>query len=94
MTKFEYKSDVKIWKEEDVVHIDVRGLVPPQPMVAVLSLLESEKVLDRIVVHIDREPIYLYPELEEYGWSYETSTIDADYYQVAISKLPNGKQTD
>ena len=82
----------KIWQEGDVSHIDVRGLVPPQPMVAVLSLLNSDNVLDRLIVHIDREPIYLYPELEDCGWSFETSTIDADYYQVTISKLPDGDQ--
>ena len=82
------------WLEGGALHIDVRGLVPPQPMLAVLSLLDGDKVEDRLVVHIDREPIYLFPELEERGCVYETSVINADYFQVQISKRTNAKPTD
>lgn len=86
--------DVEVWQQGDAFHIDVRGLVPPQPMIAVLSLLNSEEVRDRIIVHIDREPIYLFPELEERGWAYETRTINADYFQIQISKRADGEQAD
>ncbi len=87
-------AGAKIWQEGDDVHIDVRGLVPPQPMVAILSLLKSEKVKNHLVVHIDREPIYLYPELDECAWSHETTMVNADYYLIELNKLPNGNQTD
>lgn len=85
---------IKIWQECDNVHIDVRGLVPPQPMVAILSLLKSKKVKHRLIIHIDREPIYLYPELDECGWLYKTTIIDADYYQIELSKLSNSNHAD
>ena len=55
----------------DGTHIDVRGLSPPEPMVAILTLLESSDVDDRVIVHHDREPVFLYPELVERGWNYE-----------------------
>ncbi len=82
----ENTPDIKIWQEGEVFHIDVRGLIPPQPMVAVLSLLESGKVPCCLMVHIDREPVNLYPELEERGWSHETSRVDDGYYQVKVSR--------
>jgi hypothetical protein len=87
-------EDTAIWREDGVLHIDVRGLVPPEPMVAVLSLLKSGKVRDRLIVHINREPIHLYPELEEWGWLYETNMVNDEHYQVEIIRQPNGKQTD
>lgn len=82
-------EEVDTWQEGDACHIDVRGLVPPQPMVAILSLLKSGKITNRLIVHIDREPIHLYAELEALGWEYETSIIDSDQYLVEIKKQPN-----
>lgn len=59
------------WRAADGIHIDVRGLAPPEPMVAILTLLESPDTEDRVIVHHDREPVFLYPELVERGWRYE-----------------------
>ncbi|MDH3740140.1 MAG: DUF2249 domain-containing protein [Hyphomicrobiales bacterium] len=59
------------WRADDGIHIDVRGLAPPEPMVAILSLLERPDTEDRVIVHHDREPVFLYPELVERGWNYE-----------------------
>jgi Uncharacterized conserved protein (DUF2249). len=56
------------WREADGLHLDVRQLPPPQPMVAVLSLLESLEVPEPVVVHHDRVPQMLLPELAERGW--------------------------
>lgn len=55
------------WVEADGLHLDVRGLEPPQPMVQILALVDSGEA-DSIVVHHERDPIFLYPELEERGW--------------------------
>jgi hypothetical protein len=59
-----------VWHDGAVAHIDVRGLEPPQPMVAILALLEDPATEDEVIVHHDRDPIYLYPELAERGWAY------------------------
>lgn len=61
----------RIWREADGFHIDVRGLEPPQPMVAILRLLERADCTPAVTVHHEREPIYLYPELAERRWAYE-----------------------
>ena len=59
------------WREGDAWHIDVRGLAPPQPLVAVLRLVESVTDGTAVIVHHDRDPLLLYPELAERGWRAE-----------------------
>ncbi|KIL99285.1 hypothetical protein CCC_03503 [Paramagnetospirillum magnetotacticum MS-1] len=56
------------WREEDGVHIDVRKLAPPNPMLAILRLIESVGPHEVVVVHHEREPHFLIPELAERGW--------------------------
>ncbi len=56
------------WPEEDGLHVDVRKLPPPQPMLAILRLLDGPPPLATLVVHHDRMPHYLLPELAERGW--------------------------
>lgn len=60
------------WSAPDGLHIDVRGLVPPQPLVAVLTLIESTPDLAALTVHLDRDPVMLYPELAERSWVAES----------------------
>jgi hypothetical protein len=57
------------WVEQDGLHIDVRGLGPPDPMVAILGHLETPGQSGPVTVHHDRNPIYLFPELAERGWT-------------------------
>lgn len=57
------------WTESDGVHIDVRGLLPPGPLVAIVELVESMGDAAAIIVHHDRDPKLLYAELAELGWS-------------------------
>ena len=56
------------WSADDGEHIDVRGLSPPQPLVAIVRLLESIHETRAVVAHLDRDPLMLYPELAERGW--------------------------
>jgi len=60
-----------MWRTADAVHIDLRGLEPPEPMVAVLQAIDGGEVDTALVAHFDREPIFLYPELDDRGWSHE-----------------------
>jgi len=59
------------WADPDGWHIDVRGLPPPQPLVAILRLIDSTPTLRVLIVHHDRDPMLLYPELAERGWAAE-----------------------
>ncbi|EME68985.1 hypothetical protein H261_15762 [Paramagnetospirillum caucaseum] len=56
------------WREEDGLHIDVRKLTPPNPMLAILRLIERAGPGETVVVHHEREPHFLAPELAERGW--------------------------
>jgi hypothetical protein len=57
------------WGEEDGLHIDVRKLTPPLPMLAILRLLDQNDSLRALVVHHERLPQFLIPELAERGWT-------------------------
>ena len=59
------------WADPDGWHIDVRGLAPPQPLVAILRLIDATPTLRVLIVHHDRDPMLLYPELAERGWAAE-----------------------
>lgn len=61
------------WIEDGETHIDVRALAPPQPLVAILRLLRSVQDGTRVVAHLDRDPVMLYPELAEMGWEAEST---------------------
>jgi Uncharacterized conserved protein (DUF2249) len=64
-------NGAEMWQTPEGAHLDVRGLEPPQPMVRILGLIDSGEVGDVLIVHLDREPIFLYPELDDRGWSHE-----------------------
>lgn len=56
------------WGAADGTHLDVRGLQPPEPLTRVLDLIDQGET-DTLVLHHDREPVFLYPLLGERGWS-------------------------
>lgn len=59
----------RVWSEDDGVHIDVRGMTAPGPLTAILSLIDGGEHAGTITVHHEREPVYLFPELAERGWT-------------------------
>lgn len=61
------------WRDGQGLHIDVRGLPMPLPMLAVLRLLGSPESQgdSRLWLHHERDPMFLYPELAEIGWMLE-----------------------
>ena len=73
------------WQESDGLHIDVRGLDPPEPMVAILGQLEQPGQTGPVTVHHDRHPVYLFPELAERGWKYTQIPGDPDEVRLLLS---------
>lgn len=61
----------RVWHTPDAIHIDVRGLAPPEPMVAILRMIDLGEAGPVLIAHLDREPIFLYPELDDRGWAHE-----------------------
>lgn len=55
-------------RRDAVLEMDLRELEPPNPMIAVLKLIESGEGGGEFNVWLVRDPIYLYPELVEREW--------------------------
>ncbi len=79
-------GEARIWREADGPHIDVRSLPPPEPMLAILRLLAASEGEASVMVHHDREPIYLYPELAEIGWAHEV--VEGEPGEVRLRLRP------
>ncbi len=76
-------SPAKRWRAADGIHIDVRGLAPPEPLVAIIRLIESiEDGTTPVIVHHERDPVMLYGELAERGWTVER--VDASPGEVRL----------
>ncbi len=65
------ESGERTWQTPEALHVDLRGLEPPEPMVEILRMIDGGEASSVIIGHFDREPIFLYPELEDRGWSHE-----------------------
>lgn len=63
----------RYWNDGDGLHVDTRGLPPPDPMYAILWHMQRAGQAGPITVHLDRFPVHLIPELEDRGWNYETA---------------------
>lgn len=71
---------------EDVVVLDVRGLGPPEPLVRTLEALE-ELPSGSTLLHLNvREPVHLFPRLEERGATWEVRRPGPGLVQVLIRR--------
>lgn len=68
------------------MQLDNRGLKPPQPMMRTLEALEKLEDHESLTIINDREPLFLYPELDERGYIYETVPLEDGSYQITIRK--------
>jgi hypothetical protein len=71
------EDGTRVWRTADAVHIDVRGLDPPEPMVEILRLIDLGQADCVLIAYLDREPIFLYPELDDRGWSHDMVSSEA-----------------
>lgn len=76
------------WQADDGWHIDVRGLPPPQPLVQILRLVQTVAPDGVVIVHHDRDPQLLYPELAQIGWQAEPISGEPGEVRLRLSKLP------
>lgn len=61
----------RMWRTPDAVHLDLCDLEPSESAAAILDAIDSGAANCALIAHVDSEPITLYPELEERGWSHE-----------------------
>ncbi len=70
--------------------LDVRGLEPPQPMVRVLERLSALPPGGELIVLHDRRPLFLYPQLDERGFTHETEEPAPGLVRIRICAPPAG----
>ena len=76
------------WVESDGIHIDVRGLPAPEPLVAILALVRGLREVTPVIVHHERDPRMLYPELAEIGWTAERIDAEPGEVRLRLERLP------
>lgn len=69
-------------------HLDLRDLFPPEPLVRILAAIEAADAPDRLVADLDRDPIALYPELIERGWSWRPVEFLGDRVRLTLRRGP------
>lgn len=74
------------------IELDNRGLEPPEAMVRILTALKHLGDGEYILAHNDREPMFLYPRLDEMGYVYRAELQEDGSCLIAIRK-PHGGET-
>lgn len=59
--------------EVETIQLDARGLEPPQPMMKILEAVANLPTDATLAARTDRQPLLLYPQLEQRGFTYETT---------------------
>lgn len=79
-------AGARVWNAADGLHLDVRGLACPQPLVAVLRTIDEGEITS-LTVHLDQEPLLLYAELDDRGWNHDLLPADADGVLLRLTRL-------
>ncbi len=66
--------------------IDVSELVPPEPMIRILTAMEDLPAGQTLRVHHVRRPIHLYPQLDELGYRHHTRELGPQQVELHIHK--------
>ncbi len=82
----EQKTSSKEADYENVIELDVRDLVPPEPMIKIFETLPRVDANTILLVHHRRELMMLYSKLEERGYAAISNKIEENYYKVVITK--------
>ncbi len=75
----------RTWTADDGLHVDVRGLHAPQPLVLIMQLVQQVGPRGVLIVHHDRDPLLLYPELVQIGWWAERIAGDPDEVRLRLA---------
>ena len=69
---------------QEEISIDVRGLIPPEPLERVLDALSTMRKGQRLRMLIDREPVPLYRILYNNGYVYNTQCLPNHLFEILI----------
>jgi uncharacterized protein (DUF2249 family) len=74
------------WSGDETITIDVSELVPPEPMMRILSALEEMAPGKALLVHHVRRPMFLYPQLDDLGYTHVTRDLGPGQVEILIHK--------
>lgn len=77
------------WEPENFdaeLTIDVSELVPPEPMVKILTAMEDLPAGQTLRVHHVRRPVHLYPQLDAHGYRHVTRELGPQQVELLIHK--------
>lgn len=74
------------WVGDETITIDVSDLVPPEPMMRILAALEEMATGKTLMVHHARRPMFLYPQLDDLGYTHETRELGPSAFEILIHK--------
>lgn len=66
--------------------LDNRGLQPPEPMMRTLAALDELESGQSLTIINDRRPMFLFEELEQRGYSFQTTERDDGGFEILITK--------
>lgn len=68
------------------MRLDNRGLSAPEPMLRILDALERLPANEILRAQMDRRPVFLFPELEERGYTYDLERQPEGWFLLTIQK--------
>jgi hypothetical protein len=87
MTGTEFSEDMlrdRLFRgEQGQIRLMLLGMVPPEPALCILHVLETETPL-RLTALLDRNPVNLYDALEERGWCAVQSMWESEGFCLVI----------
>jgi len=82
--KDKVKKDFKVEVIDNVHHIDVRSLEPPEPMARVLSLISTLQEDTTVRSKHDRKPVFLLDKLDQLGYSFSIDEKSDEEIELTI----------
>ncbi|HYD30053.1 MAG TPA: DUF2249 domain-containing protein [Azospirillaceae bacterium] len=73
--------------DNDGTQLDLCGLEPPEPLLRILKRIDGGGV-HRLEVRLEREPMMLFPELADRGWTWERLESEAGEVRLKLTLIP------
>ncbi|HIJ38878.1 MAG TPA: DUF2249 domain-containing protein [Rhodospirillaceae bacterium] len=80
--------EVPVTRSGGMLHLDLRGLPPPRPLLAIMRLCMALDEALTVLAIFDRDPLYLFPELAEIGW--QADAISSEPGKVVLKIFKSG----
>ncbi|MBZ0217993.1 MAG: DUF2249 domain-containing protein [Fimbriimonadaceae bacterium] len=80
-------GDIPVITIENSPGLDLRQVTtPPKPMVAVVELISRPDIGNIVHILMSRDPINLYPELTECGWSWSKEFAEDGTLRLTLTR--------